>query len=439
MAEEDAIAREEEMCGMDAAHDLEASGVGAEAAPSETQEEERAEEPVEDIEAHAPAALLDPSGVSGVQPGNHDRLEEWLSRALADADTAALLLDEALQQLSSRLVSMGVAAARHSLAPMARQVAVALCVDVLLWPCQVALHPSEAVLLDVIGPILKTRVLQCCRAAGCNMHGKAAVLTSTFGATTAVFEQLHLRMVRAQVSFAGESDVVVACAKQRGFASRLPKRLRLYLSQLWYMWRLCLRTEDLQKRRHQAPLVDLMRNVGDVLAERWDLFAEDFDATTADRVRRAGMCTDVHVFDGNAKNGRLVCAAALRHTIRCTRLKRCIRTCCLLSPLLGSKFCSSHCAGHDGLAAEVDNEMVHHEVSGATADAVGDDLRLQLRRQGTEDVIWVSESTVHPSLWVNISGSQYWACARGRECWLPAAGIILSQLHCRASRMSGMP
>ena len=105
--------------------------------------------------------------------------------------------------------------------------------------------------------------------------------SATFGATTAFLEQLHLKMVREQVSFAGESDVLVGCAKQRGLASRLPWRLGLSLSQRWYMWRLSLRTEDSQKRRHQDTVVDLMRNVEDLVAERWNLFAEDLDATTA--------------------------------------------------------------------------------------------------------------------------------------------------------------
>lgn len=58
------------------------------------------------------------------------------------------------------------------------------------------------------------------------------MLTVTFGATTAFLEQLHLTVVREEVSFGGGPDVVVACAKQRSLARLLPKRLRLYLSQL---------------------------------------------------------------------------------------------------------------------------------------------------------------------------------------------------------------
>ena len=224
------------------------------------------------------------------------------------------------------------------------------------------------------------------------------MLTSTFGATTAFLEQLHLRMVREQVTFVGESDVAVAYAKRRGLAGLLPTRLRLHLSKLWYVWRLCIRSEVIRKCGHSMQEVNISGGVEELVAERWQSFVEEFEASTAARVRAAGMRTDVHVVDGNAKNRRLVCAAELRHTIRSVPLQRCIRTCCPRTPLLGAQFCAGHAAGSGELGTAVDYEIIGHAVPGAATGADGDDLRLEVRRQGGDDAIWVSEAVLPPPL-----------------------------------------
>ena len=54
------------------------------------------------------------------------------------------------------------------------------------------------------------------------------------------------------------------------------------------MWRLCPRSEDLQKRGHQPQDAALMCSVEELIAEPLKLFAEDFEATSAGRVREAG-------------------------------------------------------------------------------------------------------------------------------------------------------
>ena len=60
------------------------------------------------------------------------------------------------------------------------------------------------------------------------------MLNARFGVTIAYLEQLHMRLLREHVSFAGEADVAQRHAKLKGCGGMLPKRLRLYLSQAWY-------------------------------------------------------------------------------------------------------------------------------------------------------------------------------------------------------------
>ena len=96
-------------------------------------------------------------------------------------------------------------------------------------------------------------------------HGRHAIkdmhcimLTSRFGVTIAFLEQLHLRLLREHVSFAGEADVARRYAKRKGCCEMLSKMLRLYLSQAWYFWRLGLRLGSFAAR---MPELDISRPV----------------------------------------------------------------------------------------------------------------------------------------------------------------------------------
>ena len=96
---------------------------------------------------------------------------------------------------------------------------------------------------------------------------KCIMLTSRFGVTTEYLEQLHERMLREHVSFVGEADVAARLAKRRGLQRLLPKRLRLYLAQAWYFWRLALRSQTLPSESN--PVIDLRGGVEAIIEELW--------------------------------------------------------------------------------------------------------------------------------------------------------------------------
>ena len=149
--------------------------------------------------------------------------------------------------------------------------------------------------------------------------------------------------------------------------------------------------------RPNAP-VDLLCGIEQLIETRWLDMAAEFEATTAAKVRAAGMRCDVHVVDGNAKNRRLVCAAPLRHKLRSSALQRTIRTCCPKTPLLGSKFCKEHSHELDLEGASVDYQVIAHEVPAAVGVEPTDSFRLQIQQRDTEVLLWVEEDRVHPAL-----------------------------------------
>lgn len=224
------------------------------------------------------------------------------------------------------------------------------------------------------------------------------MLTSKFGLTTSFLEQLHLRMVREHASFAGEADVMTMFAKQKGLKEKLPKKLRRYLSNAWFLWRLCLRLQALEERGHPDRAIDMRRSVEESIAEHWETLHEEAEALTAERVRSTGMRADVQVIDGNAKNRRCVCAAPLRHVMKSRRLRRSIRTCCTRTPLLGSKFCRCHGANPDDVIDDIDFEIIAHETKAAVGDEDDDVLHLQIQRKDGLDTLWVPEEDVHQAL-----------------------------------------
>ena len=287
--------------------------------------------------------------------------------------------------------------------------------------CEQTLAPrpsnsATAIILDVVGPIAKQHVPMRCNNPTCQRKGlyqwhnyfvdggkhifngaatamQCIMLTCRFGVSVGYLEQLHLRMVREHVSFAGEADVAKRLAKKRNCPNSLPERLRLYLAHAWYAWRFMLRREALHK--DATPDFDLLRPVEEYVSQVWDLLVEDFEAATALRAREARMKTDVHVMDGNAKNRRLVCAALLRQMVTCARLGRSVCVGCPRTPLLGSVFCSDH-ASHEE-AENTDFEILHHEVPEAGGMPVGVSLRLLVRETGGEHrELWVSEDFVDP-------------------------------------------
>lgn len=220
------------------------------------------------------------------------------------------------------------------------------------------------------------------------------MLTASFGVSICFLEQMHLRMLREHVSFAGEADVAHRYAKQRGSDHSLPKRLRLYLSQAWYFWRLAWRKHDLQ---YDAPDLDISRPVEEHLASIWPKLEEGFEARTAQRARRENIKTDVQVIDGNAKNRRLVCAAAQRHMIICPNLDRKVCVGCPHTPLLGSCFCSDHYKTDE--TGNQNYEIIAHEASTPGGIEVGDSLRLLVRETDAEHrELWLSEDAVAPGL-----------------------------------------
>ena len=78
----------------------------------------------------------------------------------------------------------------------------------------------------------------------------------------------------------------------------------------------------------------------------------------------AGFKTDISVIDGNAKNRRLTCAAACRHLISDSYLKKHICVACPKTPLLGSCFCADH-AGDEKVSV-TDFQIIGHEENSAT-------------------------------------------------------------------------
>ncbi|CAK0904474.1 unnamed protein product [Prorocentrum cordatum] len=276
---------------------------------------------------------------------------------------------------------------------------------------------SDAIVLDVGGPVCKTHVPYRCNSVDCPklglvhwhnyyvdagrhiFHGdvaamKCIMLTASFGITTEYLEALHERMLREHVSFAGEADV----ARARAGGTALPANLRKYLSKGWFVWRLARRVGDLGP--DDTTVIDLMQPLEDQIKDTWDQLELTFERRTAERARAAGMKTDVVVVDGNAKNRRLTCAAPLRHCVTCPRLARRVCVGCPRTPLLGSAFCGEH-----GVPCECpaeDYEVVGHEAPEAGGMGLDGSLKLLVReRRGELRELWVSESAVDPGI-VNV-------------------------------------
>ena len=345
----------------------------------------------------------------------------WLRRIIEVGDPAALLPPAAVNQLAASLENAGVQSSQPFLGGEAEpsQLMHVTCSCPFCGQAMTS-RPSmsaNAVVLDVNGPLRKHHVPIRCDSPTCVHNGlyqwhnyyvllgrhvfngmpgsmQVIMLTSRFGVSIAFLEQLHLRLLREHVSFAGEADVARRFSQRRGTAHLLPKRLRLYLSQAWYVWRLMLCREMFVDEA--LPELDLRRPVEEYIAQAWPLLVAAFESTTARRARQAGMKTDVQVMDGNAKNRRLVCAAFLRHMLTCHRLGRSVCVGCPHTPLLGSAFCSDHASEE---SADVDYEIVTHEIPEPGGLEIGASLRLLVRQtSGKHEEVWVDEQFVDPRM-----------------------------------------
>ena len=243
------------------------------------------------------------------------------------------------------------------------------------------------------------------------------MLTTTFGVTVIYLQYLHHRMLREHVSFSGEADVARAMEAACGTEARLPGRLRLYLSHAWFLWRLLMR-QDEARRRHasgefrspstsraepEGEDVDLLLPIEIALQRFYPSWEALFHSVTAKEARDNGHRTDLQVIDGNAKNRRTVCAAALRHKIECTTLRTGVRVCCPRTPLLGSMFCSVHLPDASGADVALDYDIVDHDRPGAAQPDVHQTLQLLVREKATDGQghghreFWIEEELVNPA------------------------------------------
>jgi hypothetical protein len=229
------------------------------------------------------------------------------------------------------------------------------------------------------------------------------MITTKFGVTVEFLRQLHYRMLREHVSFAGEADVARATASWSSTGDSLPKDLRKCLSKAWFFWRLSLRLEETTDAlvvvagagsSHILPAVDLLKRVEAALLTVYPASEAHFENSTATKVRAAGLPIDVHVIDGNANKRRSVCAAALARKIECMRLKRSVRVCCPRTPLLGGKLCSEHGESAQTTDETCDYVVINHEKIKPFGPEP-EQFRVLLRESGgTNREFWAEEHMV---------------------------------------------
>jgi hypothetical protein len=245
---------------------------------------------------------------------------------------------------------------------------------------------------------------------------KCFMISARFGATIEWLSMFHNRMLREHVSFAGEADVMTAAVERQGLTAHLPQPLRLLISDVWFKWRLT-------KHYASEPLgvMDLALDVEQLVRARWLHIDCHFHITAVQSARAAGMRCDVAVVDGNAKNRRAVCAAALMHVVSDAKLKKIVRTCCPCTPQLGKTCCRTHAAvGEAPQAAAADVEIVSHRVPPAALQQHDASLMLLVREVGgCEREAWVSSHQVD---------------ARSVTCYLRSVGEDRLEVSLRGRR-----
>ncbi len=369
----------------------------------------------------------------------HPQVVGALDTLLRRHDPAALLSEGTLSRLANGLAASG-------LRPSPPLIGSELNPEELLTlstscrKCGAPLRPwpqlcTTAVILDVAGAIVKRHMPKRCRHKGCDLEDRlvwhnymahdgqhlfygdlhqhrAFLITSSFGLTTLYLRQLHLRLAREQVSFAGEAFVANALLDEAGLDRHvLVDRLRLYLSEGWFKWRIAIRTEACSKAAlpgFSLASLDLRQPTEALLRDRWPSFLEHFEAGTAAAVRSRGEPCDIFALDGHQKNRRSCCAALYEQVVQSTHLGRELRLPCPRTPLLGSCFCSDHAHWADitpatspGCADDVNIEILDHQAAGKPLVAETSSWLVKIRTtegDGRAEEAWVDEGAVSPAL-----------------------------------------
>ena len=233
------------------------------------------------------------------------------------------------------------------------------------------------------------------------------MITSTFGMTTSWLRQLHLRLVREHITFAGEAFVARALVEEAGLGERVVvERARLNLTEGWFKWRIALRLARLHAAGYAEAdpyKLDLAQTVEVSAAPVWESAIQHFEDSIAEAARAAGDNTRVAAVDGNMKNRRSCCGALFQHVVHNEHLGRVLRLPCQRSPLLGSLFCGQH--GHWAAAAKTSAQTVprvailDHKLAAASLSGPSEGLLFKVR-DGTDDSLaearWVPEGEVCP-------------------------------------------
>ena len=222
---------------------------------------------------------------------------------------------------------------------------------------------AAAVIVDLPGIIQKKHVPLRCRKASCSpsgvllwhnyrvhqgqhvFHGelrslRCFMLSSTVGFSISWLQHFHVRLVRQRASFTSEADVLYAQAVTNAQLPLLPAaRLRLLISQGWYAWRLL--TRALQANLDVSAF-DFQQLFAEMVRPLLGPLKDAFLRHAVEGAREANMRSDVVVLDGNAKNRRAVCAAALAGSSYSPQLCRTLRHTCTRTPAFRHCFCSLH-------------------------------------------------------------------------------------------------
>lgn len=231
---------------------------------------------------------------------------------------------------------------------------------------------AAAVIIDLPGIIEKQHIPLRCRRASCSQFGvlvwynyrvrqgqhvfhgellrlQCFMLSATFGFSISWLQQFHVRLVRQHASFTSEADVLTAQAVTNSQLHLLPgARLRLLISQGWYTWRLL--TRALQANL-DVSAIDFLKPLEETICLLSGPLQDAFSRHAVRGARQANMPCHVVVLDGNAKNRRAVCAAALAGTSYSSPLGRTLRHTCARTPAFRHCFCPMHCEKNaaDGL------------------------------------------------------------------------------------------
>jgi len=342
---------------------------------------------------------------------------EWWVRVLASSPASQSLSADTVHQLAEALQ---VASTSEAVANPILQRPSNLCPHCSLPMTACPDAAVQAGLLDITGWLPHKHIPWRCRRVACpgmqrrvwyNFHSRdrqrefcgplselnAFMLNTHFGCTLRLLQQLHLRMVREQVSFSGEA-AVMHWYTSRALGSRIPytlDRLRTYLSETWYLWRLAFRVEELKQTDYGADTaglsLDLNLSPEANLASWWPLLKKHFHAKTAAAVRAEHHKTSVMVFDTNQKNRRLQCAAPFQNTIWHKGLGKCVHTNCTGTPMLGNIFCSRHddwSSASDTIPSQ-DFEIISHELDDSA------NIRLKIRSVDGREA-WIDQHLVDP-------------------------------------------